>query len=446
MAQNEYVTINSITIEGNRRTKEKIILRELDFEIGDTISTEGLMNRLERNRVLLMNADLFNNVEFNVSDWSNGRVDLKIEVVEDWYFFPLLVVDFADRNFNVWWVEQNRALNRINLGLYLIHTNFTGRRDYMKAVGQIGYTQRLHLYYSRPYLNKAQTVGGLFNIFYSRNHEVGYKAEDNILQFHREDEDFTLRRLFLDIGLNYRPQIRARHQATINYRDFGITDSVAMLNPNFFLDGDTRLQYFSFDYSYIYDYRDFSRYPMKGYFVEFNLLKEGFGIFNEINSLYLTGTYGKYWKVGKKWSFGGVVKGRKGLINQIQPYYNSRALGYEEDFLSGYEYYVIDGQDFIFGKAFARFELLNVDINLGRAMPIKAFKILPLKYYLRVYTDHGYVNAPYHSEGNPLANEYLRSFGIGLDTVLYHDYVFRLEYSMNHLMEGGVYFNYRVSF
>lgn len=218
-----------------------------------------------------------------------------------------------------------------------------------------------------------------------------------------------------------------------------------MLNPDFFLDGATRLQYLALDYNYTYDKRDFSRYPMKGYVAQLNVLKEGFGIFNEINSLYVTATYGQYWQFGK-WSFGGIARARKGLITQKQPYYNSRALGYEEDFVRGYEYYVIDGQDFVFGKAFARFELFNRDINLGKTMPIKAFKILPLKYYLKVYSDHGYVNAPFHSEGNPLANEYLRGFGVGIDAVLYHDYVFRFEYSINHLKEKGFYFHYKVSF
>lgn len=444
-AQNEYVTVQSINIIGNKRTKRNIILRELNFSIGDTIATKNVMRRLALNRVLLMNVDLFNDVNMNITNWSDGQIDLEITVVEDWYFFPLLVVDFADRNFNIWWVEQERAINRINLGLYLIHTNFTGRRDYIKAVGQIGYTQRLQLYYTRPYINKAQTVGALFNAFYSRNYEVGYRTEDDILQFYRAENEYALRRLFLDAGLNYRPQIRTRHQLTLGYRNFSITDTVALYNPDFFLNGQQRLEYFDLDYQFTFDMRDFSRYPMSGYFVQFHALKEGLGIFNGINALYLSATYGKYWQQGR-FSWGAAVRGRMGVIRQEQPYYRSRALGYEEDFLRGYEYYVIDGQDFAFVKAFSRFELLNRNINFGKAMPIKAFKMLPLRLYFKIYTDHGYVNAPYHAEGNQLSNAYLRSGGAGLDLVLYHDYVLRLEYSINHWSEKGFYLHYNVSF
>ncbi|MGB0862813.1 MAG: POTRA domain-containing protein [Saprospiraceae bacterium] len=445
LAQNEYVTVKEITLEGNKRTKTKIALREMDFEVGDTISTTNVMRRIERNHRLLMNADLFNQVEINITDWSDGQLKLNIKVVEDWYLFPLIVVSFADRNFNVWWVEQNRALNRVNLGLYLIHTNFTGRKDYFKAVAQIGYLQGLNLYYSRPYLNKAQTIGVLGNIFYTRSHDVGYRTKENVLEFHREDDEYLLRRFYLDGGITYRPENFAKHQLMLNYRDYGTTETVTALNPDFFLDGATRLQYLALDYQYIYDKRDFSRYPMKGYFIQANVLKEGFGVFNEINSLYIGATYGKYWKFGR-FSTGGVVRGRLGLINQKQPFYNSRALGYFEDFIRGYEYYVIDGQDYVFGKAFTRFELLNKEFNWGKFMLIKAFKKMPLRLYLKAYTDHGYVHTPFHNEENSLTNTYLRSGGLGLDIVMYHDYVYSIEYSVNHLNEGGIYLHYKVSF
>ncbi len=444
-AQTKYVTVQSIEIIGNKKTREKIILRELDFEVGDTITNSNLTARLALNQTLLMNADLFNSVEIDVQNVGNDFIDLTITVVEDWYIFPLLAIDFADRNFNIWWVEQNRAFNRINLGLYLVHTNITGRKDYLKAVGQVGYTQRVHLYYSRPYLNKAQTLGALFNVFYARNHEAGYTTQNNVLQFHRDDDDYLLKRLYLDVGLNYRPEIRSKHQLTLSYRDYNTTEMITSLNPDFFLNGKERLQYFALDYQFRYDKRDFSRYPMKGYYLEVSALKEGLGVFDEINSLYVGGAVGKYWQA-EKFSYGAVVRGRKGLMNQIQPYYNSRALGYEQHFVRGYEYYVIDGQDFIYSHLFARVELFNREINLGKSMPIKAFKTLPLKFYWRAYTDHGYVNAPFHSENNSLTNTYLRSRGMAIDMVLYHDYVCRLEYSVNHLNETGFYLHYNVSF
>lgn len=444
-AQNEYVRIDGIEISGNRRTQVSTILRELDFELGDTLPTATLMERLRHNEQLLMNVDLFNAATFNIRDWQEGRVRLTLEVVEDWYFFPLPVVDFADRNFNVWWVEQNRALNRINLGLYLIHTNFTGRRDYLKAVGQIGYTQRLQLYYERPYVNRAQTLGIVANIFYARNREVGYRAQDNILQFYRNDEAFQLQRWQADAGLLYRKQIRARHRLFLQYRDYSITDSVTLRNPDFFLDGATRLRYFGIDYQFIYDYRDFSRYPMEGYYVAASVLKEGLGVWGGINSLYIGASAGRYDQRGR-WSWGYGFKVRKALIPQQQPYYNSRALGYEEDFVRGYEYYVIDGQDFAMARAFGRYAFVNRDFDMDKMMPISAFKSLPFRLYAKLYTDHGYVHAPYHSEGNDLTNTYLRSIGTGLDFVFYHDYVMRLEYSLNHRLQHGFYIHYNVSF
>ena len=170
-------------------------------------------------------------------------------------------------------------------------------------------------------------------------------------------------------------------------------------------------------------------------------MKEGLGIFNQINSLYLSAEYGKYWQANK-WSWSLNVKGRKALIQKKQPYYNSRALGYGNDFIRGFEYFVIDGQDYAYAKGMMRYELFNRTFQLGKWMPIKAFKELPFKVYSKVYSEHGYVNTPFYDEGNSLNNSYLRSAGTGIDFVLYHDFVFRYEYSINHLGQKGLYLHF----
>ena len=85
-----------------------------------------------------------------------------------------------------------------------------------------------------------------------------------------------------------------------------------------------------------------------------------------------------------------------------------------------------------------RYELFNRTFQL-KWMPIKAFKELPFKVYSKIYSEHGYVNSPFYSEGNSLNNSYLRSAGTGIDFVLYHDFVFRYEYSINHLGQKGLY-------
>lgn len=449
-AQSEAVTVQEIRLSGNQRTKTKIVLRELDFGVGDTIRLSNMTKRLQRNERLLINTNLFNKADFQViqlidKDSSSKSVIIKIDLLEDWYIFPLPVLDVADRNFNVWWNEQNHAFNRLNIGLHTIHNNITGRKDYGRVVVEAGYTQRLQLEYRRPYLNEAQTLGFYSNLYLARNRETGYEATRDTLRFQRLEEEFAFKRVIGEVALNYRPALWANHEWKLSYQDFSIADSIAVLNPDFFLDGANRLRYLSMQYQFLYDRRDLKRYPMKGYYWELEALKEGFGFSKQINSLYVSAAYGKYGQANK-WSWSARAKVRKALIERKQPYYNSRALGYSDDFIRGYEYYVIDGQDYAYAKAMVRYQVLNRSFNLGKFMLIKAFKELPIQIYWKTYTDHGYVNAPFHAERNQLPNSYLRSIGTGLDFILYHDFVFRYEYSINHLGEKGLYLHYNFIF
>ena len=438
--QNDNLIVKDIQVIGNKKTKTNIVLRELNFRIGDTIFIGNLNERIERNQQLLINTNLFNKADFTVTYPTDDEISFTITVVEDWYIFPLLGIDLADRNFNVWWVEQNHALNRLDIGMHLIHNNFTGRKDYARLVTEFGYTQRLQFEYRRPYINEAQTIGFYANAYLGRNREIGYQVIDDTLRFKRLEDEFAMQRGIGDIELQYRPALWSKHKLRLSYNDFSVSDSILALNPDFFLDGANRQQFFTLNYNFLYDQRDLKRYPLNGYYVEVDLLKEGLGIFNQINSLYLSAEYGKYWQLNK-WSWSLNLKGRKGLIQQKQPYYNSRALGYSNDFIRGFEYFVIDGQDYAYAKTMMRYELFNRTFQLNW-MPIKAFKELPVKVYSKIHSEHGYVNTPFYSEGNSLNNSYLRSLGTGIDFVLYHDFVFRYEYTLNHLGQKGLYLHF----
>ncbi|MCB0689123.1 MAG: hypothetical protein KDC53_21445, partial [Saprospiraceae bacterium] len=161
LAQNEYMTVSSLVISGNRKTKEALILREMDFKINDTISIASISERFERNEKLLMNTGLFNQVSINIEDWNEDgqSLDLSVEVVESWYVFPLPIFNLADRNLNVWWTEFNGSLKRVNYGMRFVYVNFSGNKDNLKLTLQGGYTRRVLLQYERPYINRKKTFG-----------------------------------------------------------------------------------------------------------------------------------------------------------------------------------------------------------------------------------------------------------------------------------------------
>lgn len=447
-AQLDYVVIDRIGFSGNKKTKEATIRREMNMIEGDTILLARLPERLEENRALILNTALFTIVKVNVGKWeADNRIEVKIELQEQWYLFPFPIFELADRNFNVWWSEQGRSINRVNLGLRLTHYNFTGRRDKIKLTTQFGYTQKYELDYSLPYFNKKQTLGFYTNLFYATNKETNYITTGNKFLFFRND-DKQLRSIRFKLGLIYRPKLFTYHNFSLEYHDNLISDSVALLNPDFFLE-DQRLQrFFAFRYSFTLDKRDLRDYPRKGIFLLSTLSKEGLGIFNGFDALVWNTTIAKYFSFGKqeKWSTELIWKGLFYFYRNKQPYYNNRSFGFKPDYIRGYELYVIDGMDFTYVKTSVRRQIVDKMVNWGKLIPLKQMKLMPLQLYLTINNDVGYAYEPFYETGNPLNNRWLWGGGLGLDIVAYVDKVIQIEYSFNHLLENGLFLHYKFTF
>jgi outer membrane protein assembly factor BamA len=444
----DYVTIRNIYITGNKRTKTDIILRELDFKVGDTIALPNLTFRLEQNEFNILNTGLFTTARINFKDWvgTTNEVGLAITVQEGWYVFPFPILEMADRNFNVWWETYNHSLRRLNLGIRFYHTNFTGNKDLLKAVFQIGFTKKYELNYTLPYFNKSRTLGLNINALHTREKEIGFNTFDNELIFGRNDEHPLLTRLRLGAGLRFRRNLDIYHQWNLTYHQNSIHESVRKeLNPDFFLHGNDQ-RYLAFDYSFTVDKRDIKPYPMQGYYFSTSMQYLGLNLSDDINALNLIATFQQYFTLSDSWSLGLMLKGKTGLFRKKQPYFNSFALGYFDDYIRGYELYVVDGLDYVYHKGALRQKLLDREWNLGRYMRLESFRNMPVKLFLTLHNELGYVNNPFYKTNNPLSNELLWGTGIGLDLVVYYDKVINFEFSRNHRNEYGFFLHWTLSF
>lgn len=446
---NGFIHINNITVQGNTKTKEKIIFRELDFKVLDSIAIENISVRLIKNEFFLMNTGLFSWVRMNIKNWdtTSNQVDVAIELQEAWYIYPIPILSLADRNFNVWWDDYNHSLQRIDFGCNLYWSNFTGNRDYLRGVFQYGFTQKYELDYTFPFINKSQTIGINGNILYSRNKELNYQTLESQQQFFRDDEEFIFKRFRMGLRLTYRPKLLNSQSIGLRYQHNRVGHKIAReLNPNFFLDGKTEQQYFTFFYTYKFDNRDIKPYPLHGNYFFGSLTKSGLGLFKDRNNLTLAAKYIQYISFSKIISLEWTGKIQTSLVRRLRPFYNNRALGFLDDYIRGYEFYVIDGDDYVYLKSDIRFQLFNGDFNWGKFMFIESLKLMPLKLYFKLNTDIGYVNQPYYKENNPLSNRGLYGGGIGLDIIIYYDKMVQLNYSINHLGEHGFFLHWKLSF
>ena len=229
------------------------------------------------------------------------------------------------------------------------------------------------------------------------------------------------------------------------YNHYKLLNGVDTLNSNYLQFEENKQDYFAIQYSIRSDFRDRKVYATKGLLLDANLLKEGIGFKNDLNTLYLKAKLNKYFQLHKYWSLNLEAGGKQELLGNKIPYYNSKSLGYENDYLRGYELYVIDGQNFIVTKQTLSWSILK-RFEGSQVIPWNIFKKLPFDAYAKVYADQGYVSDKFHSKDNPLSNSWLTSYGFGFDGIFFSDILVSLEFSVNQMGEKGLYLHYLVDF
>lgn len=442
----KYIKIAKITLKGYRKTSRETILRELDFKEGDSILISKMQERFMLNQQMLLNSTLFSVAEINIGEWDyeQHQVEIVVKLVERWFIWPFGWVDLADRNFNVWWNEKNRDLRRLNYQLGLDWNNFTGHRDELKMSTAFGFGRKYELQYKIPGFNHRKTVGATVNVYYNKNKEIWYDTRNDSLQFYRNEEAPQIRRFRTTASLTYRPKLRTIHQLQIGYFHNTITNDVAKdRNPDFFLEGRTTQRYFSANYKYTKDRRDNRFYTQHGSFFTTTIEKNGLFSRNheDVNALYLHLLFAKYTHIyGDIVNYEGIIKVRKELTGNKQPYFNQRALGYQNDYLRGFESYVIDGQNFVYFKNSIRYLLFKKKVDLGTSVPAAA-QYLPIKIWLTFNNDFGYVKNPSNSADNVLPNKLLWGRGLGVNLLLYQASYFQFELSQNYFKKVGFYFH-----
>ena len=168
--------ISHITIEGNVKTKSKIILRELPYQEGSTVTADSLplLNTIAKQQ--LINTALFYDAQVTSQITDSQHVKVQIKVSERWYLFPLPYFRWVDRNFNEWWTTQKHSLDRVNYGISIRQSNATGNNDKLTVGFITGYTQQSVVKYQFPYLDKKMRFGmglGLMRLLAGRRLFLG---------------------------------------------------------------------------------------------------------------------------------------------------------------------------------------------------------------------------------------------------------------------------------
>lgn len=432
------LVIRSIIISGNEITKEFIFFREMDMERGDTVLASKLDEVLEFNRVRIMNSKLFSEVNYKILKQEGQFVDVEFHVRELFYWAAHPYLELADRNFNVWWEQMGRDLNRINLGIDFDKKNFRGRDEELGGEIQIGFNKHVYLYYSNPYISKNLKHGLRAIASYSTGKEIQSQTDSSKQIFYRVESENPYRWYRGQLSWLYRPAYYGVHELGLGYHHWAINDSLQNEQPNFLGLGKRKMSFLELFYQFNYNNTDDRNYPEHGIEFQFKASQKGLGLFNDVSQLQFYNHIGLYKKLSERVSLGFHERARLSY-GKNQPYLLNRGLGFKNDFVRGYEYYLMDGTHYILGRTDLRYKLLDFTLKQDY---IPIFQHIPFKIYGKTYFDAGYAYHAY-SGNNYLENTFLNSYGVGIDLVFSYYAMLRIEYSFNHLGENGLFLHSR---
>ena len=448
LSDTAHYVIRNISYSGNKQTKVFIIERELSFHTDDTLTGADLKNRSKHSRENLLNTALFNFVTINSfrlpDTLANGIIPISIVVIvkERWYTWPTPIFDVTEQNFNTWW-RNGHNFNRASYGFFLWRYNFRGRKESIALICRFGYSQQFGGQYSIPYLNKKRTIGVTLTGTYTRNHEVSYNTQNNKLIFYKDNIDRIRGETSGSIRFSYRKGVYWRQNLDLRYTNLIVNDTVIDLALDYFVGGNTKMEYFTVSYNVTRDYRDIKAYPLRGHFEEFEITKHGLGILpdEKLDMIVMAAGVRGYAELFPRIFGGGMLRGRWNPSKNV-PYYHQRALGFGT-YVRGYEYYMIDGQSYVLAKASMRYQLLKPRVFKFPFLPVDKFNTLHLAIYTGLFADAGYVDdrESVALDNNFLGNSFLFGYGAGVDIVTYYDLAFRFEYAFNLRGENGFFFH-----
>jgi len=460
-----YIFITNVEITGNEKTLDRIIIRELDFHVGDSLATfilkqqlfAGRNNkriylndttievtkRLKYSRENLINTDLFLSVTLILEQIHDKFYKLKIDVKERWYFWVFPVVTIDAPNINEWLDEPDK--DQLNKGVFAAHTNLWGRGHSLWTVAYGGSSQRFGLGYSIPWIGKGEKVGFKTAAIYSSDAVVEYGSYDNerMMLFDKN----SVNSFAFGSEFSIRPNLYNYSHVKLVMVYKSISDSLFQLNPTFLPDSAQSVINADLYIDYLYDSRNNKSYPLKGQYLKGFVNKKGLGIISyDVDYFFYGIDFHFYQTISKKFYVAEMVKAVTSSSGDVA-YHYMQNLTSKEDFLRGYDHYALRGESMLYFRGNVKYELVKPTIKRPKwAKPESKFLNIQYALYLNLFSDVGYVKNSTVSDNpddinyNPLNNKSLYSWGLGLDLVSYYNLVIRFEYAFTSEGTHGLFF------
>jgi len=447
-----YIKISSVTITGNKLTRDRIIIRELDFKIGDSLVTyekDGKLHftmkrfatadsselrlKMGYSRENIINTRLFLSNNLTLEKVKGNNYNLKIDVSERHYWWLFPVIKLNAPNFNEWLRDPDWS--SLSMGLFFSHNNLFGRSHQGSILGFFGKSYTFGLGYYIPWIGKGQKVGMRVGAGYQNMYSVEYGSLDNKREMIYASN--SLQDAKVNLTFTFRPGLYNYSTLKLSAQWISISDSLFNLNPNFLSGNNKSNSSLSLYADYYYDSRNSISYPLSGNLLRGFIDKQGLGIYSrDVDIFYYGIDFHFYQTISRKFYIAEMVKAVNSSGDNY-PYYYQQNMTYKKDFIRGYDLFTLKGDQMYYFRSNFKYELIKPSLKKVKPGQEKnKFKSVQYAFYLNAFGDCGYV-ANISSTENPYDNKMLFSYGVGLDFVSYYDLVIRLEYAFTSIGTNG---------
>ena len=438
---NTICLIRNINITGNKKTKPKIILCELEFEPGDTISKSRLPQLLDKSTTNLKKTSIFNyvTITYDLEDDSLNtgliNTDININVEECWYTWPMFDISPHNGNLNEWFAQPDLDLIDYHIGVK--RYNFRGRRESISILFKRGFNNITQIGYENIAIDrKRKHLLSLYASVQKQNNVMINTENDKALYRDFEGTKKAYDGYEYNLYYKHRPSIDMSNTFSVGYMTAHIRDSVAIVNPYFLGDGRTRISGVILTYTFRLDKRNSSYYPLKGSLINASIKK--YGLFdNSIDVATVNIDMRKYFQIASRQYFAAQFYGS--ISDKSIPFHLMEAIGFKPHIVPGYEHNMIKGASLGYIKTSYKFELIRPRIFQIKWLPLKKFNKIHYAVYINAFANAGYTTSKDDDllYNNTMSDTFLGAAGIGIDFVTYYDRVFSAFVTQN--IQGGWY-------
>ncbi|MFA7229433.1 MAG: POTRA domain-containing protein [Melioribacteraceae bacterium] len=403
--EDETVRIDSIRLTGNVKTEEAIILREMTFIAGDTVT--GRILRFNRERIYSLG--LFNRVDFFVTQNDNLNI-LEIVLAESWYLYPL-----------PYFKAHNNEFDKATYGVNFTYKNFRGKNETLRAMIGLGYEPVYAVTFDNPSFSFENNIGLSITALYLRFNNKSTRAVNLV------GEDFRYKIFSQSVSLSKRFNTFNIALLTLGFSYYENNHSIRGITAS----GGRIDRMPSLGISYQYDSRDLKQYSKNGLYAFLNINHKGFGInkaaynnlefdFREYRSI-IDPLSGK-WRVALRTSFGNII-----------PFYDYSYLGYYEK-IRGHFNEIREGKSYFLSSFELSFPIVR-DWNFSLKLPLlpESLTSTRIGIYLTGFIDSG---DAFGDNKSFSINNFYSGYGFGITILFLPFNAIRFEYAFNESGRG----------